>query len=69
VLTKPFYKSWTLWFNILMAVAMAIQAVSPYLPVPAWLLADATIFANFLLRLKTNSAIIGTQPTINPPQA
>ena len=51
--SKPFYQSWTLWFNFAIALVAFLTTVFQLFPVdPRYLVAVAS-FGNMLLRFKT----------------
>lgn len=71
---KPWWRSWTLWFNALCvtlaSAELALGVLKEVLPgnVYAWL-AFALAVGNALLRLRTSTAIVGMQrpcPAIPP---
>lgn len=57
--SKPWYQSWTLWFNVIGAVGSVAQLVLTVVPVspitPACLLIAGAV--NIALRFKTSTAI------------
>jgi len=55
--SKVWYKSLTVWFNILLAVVSFVQTLSGIVPIPAKFIADIALLGNFLLRFKTDTSL------------
>ena len=56
--TKPWYNSWTVWFNVVLATIAFIQSLSGIVPIPANIVASVAIIGNLLLRFKTSSGLV-----------
>ena len=65
---KPWYSSWTLWFNL--AALQLLPAVGSIVVAAGWMNAalfatiatNLTAIANLLLRMKTDAPLIGGSP-------
>ena len=54
---KPFWKSWTVWFNVALLAIDFINQLAKIIPIPLSTLALVGILGNILLRFKTDSGI------------
>lgn len=54
---KIWYKSWTIWFNLVVIVLDAINAVAGIIPIPAGVMSYVTTIGNLLLRFKTTKPL------------
>jgi Mg2+/citrate symporter len=54
---KPFYKSWTVWFNVILILVDAINQISQFVPMPAGFLTMVGALGNLVLRFKTFQGI------------
>lgn len=55
--SKPFYQSWTLWFNVGMAVYEVFKDFGVFEGLPPEVSAVVLLIGNILLRLKTTQAV------------
>lgn len=56
--SKKWWQSWTIWFNILLAVGDFVNALMQIVPLPAGLVTYLGVIGNILLRLKTSKSIL-----------
>lgn len=61
---KPWYTSWTIWFNVIFALVTFISSLSAFIPFPPEVIVIIGTVANILLRFKTDSSI--TTPNAIP---
>ena len=59
--TKPWYFSWTIWFNVLILLLVFLNSVSAFIPFPTSFVMEMTALLNLLLRLKTTTGIAPDQ--------
>lgn len=60
--SKPWYTSWTIWFNVIFALGTFIDTIAPIVPFPSWFLVGAAAVSNILLRFKTNTSLLPADP-------
>ena len=56
--SKKWYKSWTVWFNLALALIAFVQQVAVDVPLPPEFLVYLAVAGNFLLRFKTSQSLI-----------
>lgn len=55
---KYWYKSWTVWFNIILILTATVQEISKMVPLPPEFLVYITLLGNLILRIvKTKNPI------------
>jgi len=62
-MNKPWYQSWTIWFNLLVFAIAVIHQLAGIIPISPVVLGYADVIGNILLRFKTDSGINLTTPT------
>lgn len=55
--TKPWYKSWTIWINVLLAIVDFANALAQIVPIPPGFLTMLGALVNIILRFQTSKAI------------
>ena len=54
---KPWFKSWTIWFNIVLLLVSLITGLADIIPLPAQFVAIIVLVGNLALRFKTTTGI------------
>jgi hypothetical protein len=57
MITKKWYQSWTVWFNLIGIFVDAVNSVAQIVPIPAGFLTYVILLGNIALRLKTVTGI------------
>lgn len=50
---KPWYKSWTVWFNVAILILGTVNEFAKIIPISPEIVASAAALGNLLLRIKT----------------